>query len=146
MDVTRGETTVKLQFWDTLDQERQNLLTSSYYSGAEVVIIVFSLTDKKTFENAEIWYSEARRNADDSALIIVVGTKVDEPTRVVTAGDTTAFLARHPNVRYLEVSAKTCKNIDELMDAIVERFLPPRPAIPWWKRIIDIFRPTTERQ
>ena len=146
MDVTRGGTTVKLQFWDTSSQECQNLLTSSYYNGTEVVIIVFSLTDKKTFENAETWYSEARRNADDSALIIVVGAKADEPTRAVTADDTTAFTARHPNVKYLEVSAKTCKNIDELMDAIVERFLPPRPAIPWWKHIIDMFRPTTERQ
>ena len=119
---------MKLQFWDTAGQECQNLLTSSYYSGTEVVIIVFSLTDKQTFENAEkIWFDETRRNADDSALVIVVGAKADEPTRAVTADDTTAFTARHPNVKYLEVSAKTCKNIDELMDVIVERFLPPPP-------------------
>ena len=136
---------MKLQFWDTASQECQNSLTSSYYSGAEVVIIVFSLTDKKTFENAEIWYSEARRNADDSALIIVVGTKVDEPTRVVTADDTTTFTAHHPNVRYFEVSARTSKNIDELMDAIVERFLPPPPDDdPWWKCCCGKSHPTTK--
>ena len=136
---------MKLQFWDTASQECQNSLTSSYYSGTEVVIIVFSLTDKKTFENAETWYSEARRNADDSALIIVAGAKADEPTRAVTADDTTAFLARHPNVKYFEVSAKTGKNIDELMNAIVERFLPPPPDDdPWWKCCCGKSHPTTK--
>ena len=125
-DVTKGKETVKLQLWDTAGQECQNSLTSSYYNGTEVVVIVFSLTDKKTFENAESWFSQAKRSADDSATIIVVGTKADEPARTVTAAEAAEFANRH-GVKYFEVSAKTGDGTDKLMDAIAEPFFPPEP-------------------
>ena len=127
-DVTKGDKVARLQIWAPAGQERQNSLTKSYYNGTEVVIIVFSLTDKKTFEKAGEWYDQAKRSAEDSATIIVVGTKADEPARTVTAAEAAAFAKSH-QIQYFEVSAKTGDGTDKLMDAIAEPFFPD-PDVP----------------
>ena len=49
---------VKLTIWDTAGQERFRTLTSSYYRGAQGVILVYDVTRKETFENLEQWLKE----------------------------------------------------------------------------------------
>jgi Ras-related protein Rab-1A len=47
---------VKLQLWDTAGQERFKGITKSYYTNADVVIIVYDNNDKKTFEDIhKLW-------------------------------------------------------------------------------------------
>lgn len=117
-EVTSEGKSLRLHIWDTAGQERQNSLTSSYFHGTEVVVIVFNLTDRKTFENMEVWLDDTRRSADDQACIIIVGTKADEAGHAVTAEEATAF-AQKNNATYFEVSAKTGAGTEELMGAIV---------------------------
>ena len=51
--------TFKLNIWDTMGQERYNALTPFYYRGwlrspdADIVVIVFDKSDKKSFERVK---------------------------------------------------------------------------------------------
>ena len=45
--------TIKLQIWDTAGQERFRTITSSYYRGANGIIVIFDITEEDSFENAE---------------------------------------------------------------------------------------------
>ena len=40
---------VKLQIWDTAGQERFRGITKSYYNGAHAVVVVFDISNKKSF-------------------------------------------------------------------------------------------------
>ena len=42
---------VKLQIWDTAGQERFRGITKSYYKGANAVILVYDITNPKSFED-----------------------------------------------------------------------------------------------
>ncbi|CAG5120015.1 unnamed protein product [Candidula unifasciata] len=67
---------ITLQIWDTAGQERFKCIASSYYRGAQIVIVAFDLTDEKTLHHTETWMSEACATADDPVKFLV-GTKKD---------------------------------------------------------------------
>jgi Ras-related protein Rab-1A len=46
---------VKLQMWDTAGQEKFKTITSAYYKGAQGVILVFDLCDRKSYEDIQNW-------------------------------------------------------------------------------------------
>ena len=65
--------------WDTAGQERYDSLTQLYFKGAEAAIIVFDITDDKSFEKARSWVSKLNDCKDNSNSIItvLVGNKSD---------------------------------------------------------------------
>lgn len=50
---------IRCQIWDTAGQERFRALTKAYYNGAVGALVVFDLTNSKTFENITKWIEEA---------------------------------------------------------------------------------------
>ncbi|WBY58514.1 ras-related protein Rab-1B [Plasmodium yoelii yoelii] len=54
---------IKLQIWDTAGQERFRTITSSYYRGAQGIIIVYDVTDRDSFNNVKNWIIEIEKYA-----------------------------------------------------------------------------------
>lgn len=69
--------TIKAQIWDTAGQERYRAITSAYYRGAVGALVVYDITKKTSFDNAERWLSELREHADPDIVILLVGNKCD---------------------------------------------------------------------
>ncbi|KAF4739413.1 hypothetical protein FOZ63_031354, partial [Perkinsus olseni] len=51
---------LKLAIWDTAGQERFRTLTSSYYRGAQGIVLVYDVASRESFENLEYWLEEVR--------------------------------------------------------------------------------------
>ena len=61
-DVTIDGMTVTLQIWDTAGQERfSRAITSSYYRGAQGVVVVYDVTNHDSFVNVQGWINEVQR-------------------------------------------------------------------------------------
>ena len=104
---------VKLQMWDTAGQERFRTITSSYYRGAQGIVVVYGLDDKKSFENVKQWVDEIDRYAGDGVVKLLVGNKCDVgDARQVTREEAENF-AEELKMRYMETSAKTAENVEE---------------------------------
>ena len=71
---------IKLNIWDTAGQERFRTLTSSYYRGAEGVIMVYDVTNQQSFLDLKtVWLNELKTFADLPTLtLLVVGNKIDK--------------------------------------------------------------------
>mmetsp|Transcript_28428 Transcript_28428/g.44042 ORF Transcript_28428/g.44042 Transcript_28428/m.44042 type:complete len:154 (-) Transcript_28428:349-810(-) len=70
-----------LQIWDTAGQERFQSLGNSFYRGADCCILVFDVTDRKSFEQLETWRSEFILQANigdaDKFPFILLANKID---------------------------------------------------------------------
>ena len=103
----------KLQIWDTAGQERFKTITSSYYKGAHGIIVTYDITDRDSFNAVHTWMSEVEKYTQDNITRILVGNKVDLENKRAVSYEEGQEMANHYCVRFLETSAKECKNVDQ---------------------------------
>ncbi|PPD91520.1 hypothetical protein GOBAR_DD11539 [Gossypium barbadense] len=77
--LTVGGKRLKLTIWDTAGQERFRTLTSSYYRGAQGIILVYDVTRRETFTNlSDVWAKEVELfSTNQDCVKMLVGNKVD---------------------------------------------------------------------
>lgn len=101
-----------LNIWDTAGQEKFRTITSSYYRGAEGVVIVFDLNKKETFDHVAKWHEQIVRYASEEVPVIVVGNKSDLE-KVVDESEINS-ICKEKFMHYYEASASTGTNIDKV--------------------------------
>lgn len=116
---------VKMTVWDTAGQERFRTVTSSYYRGAQGVILVYDVTSRDTFENLDQWLKEVNlytpENGEGIAKLLV-GNKIDLEDRAVTREEAEDW-ARSQGMLFLEASAKTKIGIQQCFLELVQKIL-----------------------
>ena len=61
VDIEINGNTLKLTVWDTAGQEKFRSLNKLYYKGAEIEFLVYSVTDRRSFEELKnYWYQEVK--------------------------------------------------------------------------------------
>ncbi|KAK4773278.1 hypothetical protein SAY87_028297 [Trapa incisa] len=116
---------LKLAIWDTAGQERFRTLTSSYYRGAQGIIMVYDVTRRETFTNlSEVWAKEIDLyTTNPDCIKMLVGNKVDkEKDRVVSKKEGIDF-ARQYGCLFLECSAKTRVNVEQCFEELILKIL-----------------------
>lgn len=131
--IERDGKVVKLQIWDTAGQERFRAITTSYYRGADGVLIVYDVTNPESLENiATGWINEVRNYASREPKILLLGNKSDlkgkmsdaEKERVhLLAAEIRERLGNDGVVEVLETSAKTGANVERAFNGIVDHMV-----------------------
>jgi small GTP-binding protein len=105
--------TVKLQIWDTAGQERFRSIAKAYFRSAIGVILVFDLSDRKTFDDLGHWLTDIHALCDPNAVVTLIGNKLDlVEQRKVSTGEAESFASVH-QLTYLETSALGGDNIQD---------------------------------
>ncbi|KAI1107482.1 NCA2-domain-containing protein [Jackrogersella minutella] len=104
---------VKLQIWDTAGQERFRTITTAYYRGAMGILLVYDVTDQRSFENIRTWFANVEQHATEGVNKILIGNKCDWEEKRVISTEKGEALAKELGIPFLEVSAKSNINIDE---------------------------------
>ena len=116
--------TVKLQIWDTAGQDRFRSITKNYYKGANGIIVIYSVTDKKTFNNVKNWVNQIKSEVDERVTIILVANKIDDEENREVSKEEGEEIASNLGLPFFECSAKSGVNINytfnELVKTIVE--------------------------
>lgn len=117
---------IKLTIWDTAGQERFRTLTSSYYRGAQGVVMVYDVTRRDSFENLEQWLKEVKLyspNNGEGVVKLLVGNKIDlKDNRKVSREEAEAW-ARSQGMLFLEASAKTRTGIKQCFMEVVHKIV-----------------------
>ncbi|CAK5080454.1 unnamed protein product [Meloidogyne enterolobii] len=104
---------IKLQIWDTDDQESFRPITRSYYQGAAGVLLVYDITRRDTFNHLTSYLKNARNNSNSNVVIMLIGNKSDlKSSREVKRKEGESF-ARENGLVFMETSAKTVANVEK---------------------------------
>ncbi|KAI9995735.1 hypothetical protein PInf_012803 [Phytophthora infestans] len=105
---------VTMQIWDTAGQERFQSLGVAFYRGADACVLVYDITNPKSFEKLDTWRDEFLAQAGprdpDAFPFIVLGNKVDKESE------------RRP-IQHFETSAKEATSVEEAFQTIASSAL-----------------------
>ncbi|XP_062821102.1 ras-related protein Rab-13 isoform X2 [Anolis carolinensis] len=114
---------IKLQVWDTAGQERFKTITTAYYRGAMGIILVYDITDEKSFENIQNWMKSIKENASSGVERLLLGNKSDMEAKRKVPQDKAQKLSREHGIRFFETSAKSSTNVEEAFRTLARDIL-----------------------
>lgn len=109
--------------WDTAGQERFKTITSAYYRGAHGVIIVYDVSDKKTFGHIKDWIEDINKYTDSNPIKLIVGNKCDLVNEKQVTEEDKNLLKKQTGIDIIETSAKNSFKITEAMEMITKKLM-----------------------
>lgn len=112
--------TVRLQLWDTAGQERFRSLIPSYIRDSSVAVVVYDISNAKSFQNTRKWVDDVRGERGSDVIIVLVGNKTDlnDKREVTTAQGEEE--AKKNGLMFIETSAKVGHNVKQLFRRIAQ--------------------------
>ncbi|MBN3322452.1 RRAS2 protein, partial [Atractosteus spatula] len=119
----------RLDILDTAGQEEFGAMREQYMRTGEGFLLVFSVTDRGSFEEIYKFQRQILRVKDrDEFPMILVGNKADLELQRQVTQEEGQQLARQLKVTYMEASAKIRMNVDQAFHELVRVIrCPPSP-------------------
>lgn len=118
-----NDKSVTLQIWDTAGHEKYRALGPVYYRNACAGILVYDVTNRRSFENLPQWVQSFRESVNQNVPLFIVGNKVDlEDELQVDVAQGQQF-AQESNFRFFSTSALTGFNVNFLFQKVAEEVL-----------------------
>jgi len=126
--IEEGGKKIKLQIWDTAGQERFHTITTSYYRGAMGILLVYDITNQKSFENISKWLRNIDEHANEDVEKIILGNKCDMEDSRVVPKEKGQTIAREHGISFMETSAKSNINIEKAFHELAQSILSKSTA------------------
>jgi len=104
---------IKLQIWDTAGQERFRTITTAYYRGAMGIMLVYDITNEKSFDNIKNWIRNIEEHASADVEKMILGNKCDMNDRRQVSKERGEQLAIEYGIKFMETSAKASINVEQ---------------------------------
>lgn len=112
---------VSSQIWDTTGQEKYRGIINAYYRKSNIVILMFSLDNIKTFDNLQNWIKEIKTyNGEHFSKIILVGTKSDKKCERKVCQENINNIINILNCKYFETSSLDGSGCSDVMNCVNE--------------------------
>ena len=117
---------IKFDIWDTAGQEKYRALAKIFYKDAKVIILVYDITDKRSFDEVKsYWYEMVKSNADSDAMIAIVANKNDLYDSAQVSEEEAKEFAKSVGAIFQSTSAKSDSGITTLFDNIGQKYFNP---------------------
>ena len=110
----------RIQIWDTAGQESFRSITRAYYKNSVCAFIVYDITNRTSFENVKTWLDDIQKQCPQTTFLVLVGNKIDLENERQILYEEGASFAEKNNMLFIETSAKTGQNIENLFMKSVE--------------------------
>ena len=118
---------IKLYIWDTAGQDKFRSITSNFYKGADGIILIYDITDRKTFNSVRNWINNIQEEAPDKVALVLAGNKVDDEKNREVQESQGKKIADEYSLPFFECSAKSDINVTQTFDALIKKVVQINP-------------------
>ena len=119
------EKKIQLVIWDTAGQERFRSIAKNSIKGADGILIMYAVDNKKSFDAIKKWINNIKDCLNiDKIGLIVAGNKCDvSESEVQVDKEMAKDLEEKEKVSVMEVSAKKDINVNEAFIKLIEQMI-----------------------
>ena len=123
-DLVINKKKIKLNVWDTIGQEKYRSLSKLFLNETQIVILVYSIDDSKSFKELDYWSDLYKEQLGDEILLGIVGNKIDLYTNQEVSENQGKEYAEQHNGIFAQLSAKENRvGIEEYILKLVTEYL-----------------------
>lgn len=121
---------LSLSQWDTAGQERFRTITTAYYRGAMGILLVYDVTDDRSFNSmpctfrytlvrayiytdVRTWHANIEQHASEGVNKVLIGNKSDWTDKRAVTEEEGRELAGELGIKFIETSAKKNEGVEE---------------------------------
>ena len=106
---------LNLEIWDTVGQEQYRTVNKIFIKNAQIALIVYDITNRKSFENLNNWYNLIFEiNKDSNVIVGVTANKTDLYENQVVDSEEGKNFADEKKISFFETSAKDYESIENV--------------------------------
>uniref|UniRef100_A0A8C5WZA0 small monomeric GTPase n=1 Tax=Laticauda laticaudata TaxID=8630 RepID=A0A8C5WZA0_LATLA len=136
--ISCDNTTMKLQIWDTAGQERFHTFTTSFFRGAHGFVLVYDITDGKSFQGISHWIKDIYEKVGEDTDIILLGNKCDKEAERIISKNKGEKLAWEYGIPFFETSAKDNINIEKAFSVLAKEILNKNSCVLLNLDVVDL--------
>ena len=123
LDINRA---IKFDLWDTAGQEKYRALAKIFYKDAKIIIFVYDITNKKSFEGIKkYWFEQVKIYSEKYSILALVANKDDLYEKQQVDNEEGQNYADEIGAIFQSTSAKNDCGISQLFDNIGRKYLDP---------------------
>ncbi len=117
---------IRFDLWDTAGQERYRSLAKIFYKDADIIIFVYDITNKKSYEALQTyWYDQINSNCKPNAVFALAGNNVDMFNFGEVKEEDAIKWAEKIGAIFQLISVKRDEGIVQLFENVGKKFLNP---------------------
>jgi small GTP-binding protein len=115
----------ELIIWDIAGQTKFETMRRHFYQGSDAVVLVFDITNLKTFLSIRDWYNDIKKYLSElkEPISFLLGNKSDMNEQRKVSKEEAKLLAEDLHLNYAEISALTGRNVEFSFYQITEKLI-----------------------
>ena len=112
-----------LNLWDTIGQEKFRSLTKIFVKDSKIVLLVYDITRKQTFDELNFWYKMIQDILGEEPILGICGNKQDLFVREQVKEETAKKYAEGKNIPFKLTSAKNPLTFNKFLEELVGKYV-----------------------
>ena len=115
-----------LNLWDTIGQEKFRSLTKVFFKNSGIVIFVFDITSKPSFDDLNYWYKTVDEELGDKPVKGLAANKLDLFDDQAVDDNTIKDYASQKGIKFQYTTANNPANFNKLLEDLLVEYLTTR--------------------
>ena len=112
-----------INLWDTIGQEKFRSLTKVFYKNSDIVIFVFDITSKESFDDLNYWFNTVEDELGNKAIKGLAANKIDLYDKQEVDDDTIKNYANKKGIKFQYTTATNPANFSKLLEELLIEYL-----------------------
>lgn len=129
-EIERNKQKIRLNIWDTIGQEKFRSLSKMFLNDTKIVILVYSIISKKSFDELDFWLKLYKDNLEEDIILGVAANKVDLFEDQEVEDELGKEYANKNGAIFSLLSAKeNKKGVDLFLEKLVDAYLSKKNPV-----------------